>query len=174
MKHKYRFAVIMLILGAIALSACSGPAGPQVKAEDPWIRAAAAINMDTGSNDSDSQDQEMTSGEGMSGSMGGANSAAYMIIHNNGNEADKLLKAEGDIADAVEIHVSEMVDGVMSMHPVDGVDIPAKGQAELKPGSYHIMLIGIKRDLNEGEKVNLKLTFEKSGSMDIEAEVRMP
>jgi hypothetical protein len=104
----------------------------------------------------------------------GANGAAYMMIKNEGGAADKLLRAESDVAEAVELHMSEMKDGVMSMHPVDYIEIPAEGQTELKPGGLHIMLIGLRQELNVGEKLTMKLEFEQSGIVTVEAEVRAP
>jgi hypothetical protein len=63
-------------------------------------------------------------------------------------------------------------DGVMSMHPVEAIDVPAGSEAVLKPGGLHVMLIGLTRDLKVGEKVVVKLTFEKAGERVVEAEVR--
>ncbi|MCK4899380.1 MAG: copper chaperone PCu(A)C, partial [Anaerolineales bacterium] len=54
------------------------------------------------------------------------------------------------------------------------VDVPARGQVELKPGGLHIMLIGLSRDLKAGDQVSLSLGFEKSGEIKVEAEVRAP
>lgn len=164
----FRRVAFLVVFMALALSACSGAAtGPAIKIFDPWVRAASMMGSQ-GMNASD------TSGGAGVSHMEGANSAAYFVISNSGKEADRLIKAESDIASAVELHVSEMKDGVMSMHPVDGVEIPASGQAELKPGSYHVMFIGIKRDLKPGDKIALKLYFEKAGAIDVEAEVREP
>jgi copper(I)-binding protein len=65
-------------------------------------------------------------------------------------------------------------NGVSSMHEVDGVDIPAGGSAELKPGSYHVMLIGLQRDLKEGDLVTVTLTFQNGGQIAVEAPVKTP
>lgn len=64
-------------------------------------------------------------------------------------------------------------------HPSPGcatvtLEVPAKGQVELKPGGYHVMLIGVKRDLKVGDKFSLELQFEKSGAITVEAEVKQP
>ena len=55
-----------------------------------------------------------------------------------------------------------------------GIEVPAGGQVELKPGGYHVMLIGLMRDLSDGEKFPLTLQFEKGGEVTVEAEVRQP
>jgi hypothetical protein len=62
----------------------------------------------------------------------------------------------------------------MSMHPVESVDVPANGQAELEPGGLHIMLIGLTGDLEAGEKLPLTLEFENAGKVQVEAEIRAP
>jgi copper(I)-binding protein len=95
-----------------------------------------------------------------------------MILRNGGATADRLIKAESDVAGAVELHKTTMEGNMMKMAPVDGILLPAQGQAELKPGGLHVMLIGLKRELKAGDKLKLKLHFEKAGVQEIEAEVR--
>ena len=70
--------------------------------------------------------------------------------------------------------MSLMTSGVSSMHEVDGVEIPAGGTAELKSGSYHVMLMGLKRDIKPGDKVIFTLSFKNAGTMTIEAPVKTP
>lgn len=118
----------------------------------------------------------MTATTAMTGTMGmgmdGAMSAIYMTILNPTDQADRLIKAESDAAEVVELHNVAEKDGVMSMFPVEGIDVPAQGQAELKPGSFHVMLIGLTRDLNVGDTVTVTLTFAQAESMTVAAEVR--
>ena len=99
--------------------------------------------------------------------------AAYMTIKNGGREADTLESASSPDAEKVEIHEHiHDANGVMRMRPVErGLKIPAGGTAELKPGGYHIMLIGLKHDLEEGQRIPLKLTFAHAGS--VEASVKI-
>jgi periplasmic copper chaperone A len=104
--------------------------------------------------------------------MGPATSAAYMVIKNSGSEPDALMSAQSDVAKAIELHNVKMQNDVMTMFQVPQIDIPASGQVELKSGSYHIMLIGLTRDLKSGDKVTLTLNFQKSGAMTVEADVR--
>ncbi len=59
----------------------------------------------------------------------GGNSAAYGVLTNAGTQADRLVAAAGDVAAAVEIHEAGLIDGVMQMRRVDGIDIPAGGAA---------------------------------------------
>lgn len=176
MKTKYMFGIILSVLVmALAISACGGatPAPTAMPTNAPamgltitdaWARASGMA----------SAGMEMpTPSGGMGGmEMGGATSAIYMKI-NSGGMADKLVKAETTVANATELHTVEMKDGMMQMHPVEGgIDVPATGTLELKPGGYHVMLIGLKQDLKAGDKVQVKLTFEKAGVKDVTAEVK--
>jgi len=64
------------------------------------------------------------------------------------------------VVENVEIHQSIMEGDVMRMQPVEGgIEIPAKGQVELKPGGYHIMLINLKRELKPGDRITVVLEF---------------
>ncbi len=94
----------------------------------------------------------------------------FLKLKNEGTEADRLVSVASDIADTVEIHEMAMAaDGTASMHRLDnGLEIPAGATVELKPGSYHIMFIGLKKPLVEGEKFAGTLTFEKAGTVKVE------
>jgi copper(I)-binding protein len=100
----------------------------------------------------------------------GANVAAgYMVLKNSGTTADHLVAGTLDGVQKVEIHEMAMKDGVMIMRPVTGgVEIPASGSAMLKPGSYHVMFIGLAQPLKQGTKVNGTLTFEKAGTVQVQ------
>lgn len=98
-------------------------------------------------------------------------SAAYMEIKNKGG-ADKLVAANCDCAQATELHDVKLIDGAMKMVPVAGMDVPANGELKLKPGAYHIMLIGLSRPLVAGERLPIKLKFEKAGEVTVEAKVK--
>lgn len=104
--------------------------------------------------------------------LAGNNSAVYFIIENNLNESEKLLSVESTIAEISEIHLSSNVDGVMKMAKQEFVEIKSGSTLEFKPMSYHIMLINLNQDLNVGDQFKLTLNFEKSGSLDIQVEVR--
>lgn len=92
-----------------------------------------------------------------------------MTIVNDGNEADTLVGASNpDLAGKIELHTHVDESGVMRMRPVPQIDIPAHGKAELKPGSFHIMLIDLKKPLIKGELLPLNLQFKKSGNVRVE------
>jgi len=101
-------------------------------------------------------------------------SAVYMVIENTGDQPERLLHAHCDVAGTVELHETKMEGGVMKMQPVDGIDIPAKGTVELKPGGLHIMFIGLTRDLNPGDEIELELHFDKAGHVPVKAVVQKP
>lgn len=98
-------------------------------------------------------------------------SAAYMEIKNKG-AADKIVSANCDCAKATELHDVKMVDGTMKMVQVDAIDLPANSEVKLKPGSFHIMLIGLNRPLVAGEKLPIKVKFEKAGEVTVDAKIK--
>lgn len=105
--------------------------------------------------------------------VAGKNSAAYLTISNPKEVQDKLVKVESDVAATMELHNHMNENGVMKMRPVNAIDIIGK-EVSLKPGSLHIMFMGLKQDLKEGEVVTLKLTFEKAGIIQIEFPIKKP
>ena len=163
-----RLAPIALV--ALLVAACSGAAG-DIKISEPWARTSP-----------------MVAGAG----------AAYMVIENKASAADFLLGGSSDIAKAVEVHETVAIESVapmestgmgaespmasgggmgtggsmMGMQKMDRLEIPAGGSVELKPGSYHIMLIDLTRELKAGEKIDITLKFEKAGDVKVTAEVR--
>jgi len=99
--------------------------------------------------------------------------AGYLVITNAGSEPDRLVAATAEAAGHVEIHKMEVKDGVMTMAPVaGGLEIPAGGSVELKPGSFHLMLMDLKSPLEKGEDVDGSLTFEKAGTVKIHFDVQ--
>ena len=101
----------------------------------------------------------------------GANGAAYMTLTNDGDEADQLVGATTEVAETVEMHETTTEGGSMSMQQVDGVEIPAGGEAVLEPGGLHLMLLGVTQELVEGDTVDITLTFEDAGEQTVSAEV---
>lgn len=94
--------------------------------------------------------------------------AFYITITNNGEETDRLVSVESEIAQVVEVHNVEMEDGVMKMQPLhDGLEVPAGETIVFEPGSYHVMLIGINESLIDGEDFTATLNFENAGSVEI-------
>jgi periplasmic copper chaperone A len=139
---------IALLLLAALLTACSPQPAARIGSIEilsPWARPAQAA--------------------------GTGNSAAYLTIRNTGKEADRLIKVETTVAEMTETHETKMDGDMMSMSMVDAIEIPAGGSVELKPGGYHIMLMKLKGDLTAGTKISLTLTFEKAGTVKVDADV---
>jgi copper(I)-binding protein len=98
--------------------------------------------------------------------------AAYLSIENKGKEADKLVSAESPASEKTELHESREVNGVMTMRAVTGgIEVKPGAKVELKPGGYHLMLVGLKKQLREGETVPLTLTLAKAGPVNVEIKV---
>jgi copper(I)-binding protein len=157
--------VLLFGLVMLTLAACGG--GERgIVVEDAWVRPSP---------------------------MEAGNGAVYMVIRNTGAEDDALLAADTDVAQTVEIHETyvmeaegdaemgdmgdnmgddmDMAGEMMGMRPVESVPVPAGGRVTLEPGGYHIMLINVEQ-LEPGQTIPITLTFEKAGTVEVEAEVR--
>ncbi len=97
---------------------------------------------------------------------------AFMRISNSGPEQRTLVKATSPAARNVELHNHINDNGVMKMRQVAHIEIKAGGQAELKPGSYHVMLIGMLQPLKEGDAIPITLSFDDGSSQQISAPVQ--
>jgi periplasmic copper chaperone A len=94
---------------------------------------------------------------------------AYMTITNNGTETDRLLGGSSAAAGQVQVHQMTMDKGVMSMRPLAaGLEIKPGETVELKPASFHLMLMGLKQPLAQGQHLKLTLNFAKAGKVDVE------
>ncbi len=103
-----------------------------------------------------------------------SNGVVYLTISNTG-PADTLVSVETDVCQKVELHQSKMVDGMMTMNMLKkGLAAPAHGMVEMKPGSYHIMLIGMRHNLDPGDTFALTLYFEKNDPVTILSYVKSP
>jgi copper(I)-binding protein len=183
MFRRRSFALLAaLAVAAVALAGCgddsdttaTGAASSgRVTVTDAWARTSAA---------------------------GTTTGAAYMVI-TGGDAADRLVAAAAPttVSKTTEIHETVMASGgmasgstmagmspattmaghshsasggAMSMRPVTGIDVPAKGKVELKPGGYHVMFIDLVKPLAKGDTFTLSLTFEKAGKVDVPITVR--
>lgn len=139
--------LLVPVLFSVVLAACSsaGSSGAAITIGEPWARAAAA----------------------------GGQSAAYFTMTNGSSTADALLSASSPAATKVEVHETTVDgSGMSAMHPVERVDIPAGESVVLKPGSYHVMLMGLSSELTVGGKIQLDLVFEHAGKVVVQAEIR--
>ncbi|MBP6343295.1 MAG: copper chaperone PCu(A)C [Candidatus Omnitrophica bacterium] len=97
------------------------------------------------------------------------NTAAYMTIENKTDKEMILMSASADAAGEVQTHKMEHVDGMMKMEQVDGITVPAQGKVELKPHSFHLMLLNLKTPITEGDTVPIVLTFNDSSTVTVQA-----
>ena len=103
----------------------------QVKVSDAWVRATVAQQKATG---------------------------AFMQL--NSPQDTRLIEIQTTSASTAELHQMEMVDNVMKMREVNGLDLTANKTVELKPGGYHVMLMGLNAQAKVGDVIPLTLIFE--------------
>ena len=105
--------------------------------------------------------------------QGASVAAGYMKITNTGTTPDRLVSGSSDVAPKFEVHEMKMENGVAKMRPVtDGLEIKPGETVELKPGSFHIMFVGLKKPLASGDHIKATLVFEKAGKIEVEYDVR--
>ena len=93
----------------------------------------------------------------------------FLENHQQGLQADRLIGGSLDNADKVEVHETTMENSVAKMRPVaGGIAIKPGETVELKPGSFHIMFMGLKQPTKEGDRINGTLIFEKAGTVAVE------
>ena len=98
--------------------------------------------------------------------------AAYMHIANPGAKEQVITGASSPQFDTVEIHRTEIVDGMARMLPQERLVIPANGSVSLEPNGLHLMLIQAKQPLQAGEHVEINLSLDGGATQKVDAEVR--
>lgn len=138
-------AVVMLLgVAGLARAAQTGGAGPApaaIQVVDAWVRQPVPPATEA---------------------------AAYFTVRNTGATADRLLSVVSPIGSSAVLHTS--VDGVMTAEP-DGVAVPAHGTLRLAVGAGHVMIEGLYRPVTDGERVPLDITFERFGTVTVDAAV---
>jgi copper(I)-binding protein len=136
-----------LSLLALATSLCSLAAQAQVQVQDAWVRATVAQQKATG---------------------------AFMKL--TAASDLRLVSASSPAVPMVEVHEMAMEGSVMKMRQIQALDLPAGKTVELKPGGYHVMLMGLTQAMPAGSKLPLSLVFEdkagKRQTVEVSAEVR--
>jgi copper(I)-binding protein len=145
-----RSLLALSVLGVIAVTGVVAQ-DATILLEKPWVRRAPAMPE--------------------AGSAAPSTAAGYVTLRNRGPARDALLSATADVAERVELHETRNMSGMM-MERVAKVELAPGSRVELKPGSYHLMLIGLKRALTPGQTVTLTLQFERAGPITTRAEVR--
>lgn len=120
-------------LAAFLLAAClagTAPAGADLQVNNPWIREAPPV---------------------------ATVHAAYLTLENTGTTPVVIESVSSPDFGRVEIHRSEVVDGIARMFPVGRLEIPPGGSVALAPGGYHLMLFDAQRPLQAGDSTTLLL-----------------
>jgi len=127
-----------------------------IKAEDSSNVALANANVTI----SDSWVRPTVAGQKATG--------AFMKI--TAKENSKLLSVSSPVAGVAEVHEMKMEKDVMRMSAIPSLDLPAGKAVELKPGSYHIMLMDLKSPVEKGAKLPLTLKFQdaKGGKFQVD------
>ncbi|MGD9809763.1 MAG: copper chaperone PCu(A)C [Sphingobium sp.] len=100
-----------------------------------------------------------------------APAAGYFTVH-GGEQAVKLLRVTTDGALRVEMHESVMKDGMMTMEPMDSVDIPAKTDVKFAPGGKHVMLFGLNPAVAETGKLTFTMLFSNGDRLIVDAPIQ--
>jgi len=149
MKIRNLVGLFFVLMFIVSIVGCTGPkTAPNITIENSWGRPSPTMP-----------------------SAGGL----YMLVKNTGDAPDKLLSGKSPACGSIEVHEMVMkTDGTMGMNLVDKpVEIPAGGQVEFKVGDLHIMCIMRNDDqFKPGQKIDLTLTFEKSGDKIVTAEIK--
>jgi copper(I)-binding protein len=143
--------LLVLLLAGLVVAPAAVAQEAAIRLEKPWVRRAPAMP---------------------DARPGAESTAGYVTLLNRGPARDALVAASADVAARVELHETRNMSGMMMMERVDKVELAPGSRVELKPGSYHLMLIGLKRALTQGQTVTLTLEFERGGRMTTRAEVR--
>jgi len=96
---------------------------------------------------------------------------AFMKI--TAKENSKLLSVSSPVAGVAEIHEMKMEKDVMKMAALPSLDLPAGKTVELKPGSYHVMLMDLKAPVEKGAKVPLMLRFQDAKGAKFQVEMML-
>lgn len=136
----------MVVAGALALAACSGPDGTASGAAGADLSVSGAYMPQPVS--------DMAAG--------------FLTIANDGGTADRLTSVSSEVAERVTVH--ETADG--AMQEAEALDIPAHGSLVLESGGSHLMFEQLKRRPKQGESVRVELRFERSDSVTVEMPVK--
>ena len=138
-------SIMAVLIFILLLAGCTDSAKTGIEIVDAWARAG----------------------------ISGDNSAVYFKVTNHDSESAEMISAMSDLAQKTELHRSTMgSDGTMMMMHQDSISLPAGETVEFKPGDYHIMLIGLTRDLKAGDTIHLVVKLQGGREIDIEAVVK--
>ena len=136
---KATLAVAALLLSATWTASPALADGP-IKVEQAWARATPG---------------------------GARTGAVYLTVTNAGAAPDTLIGAATPAADKAELHEMKMQNNIMEMRPVPALSLAPGQSVTLGPNGYHIMLVGLKAPLKEGDTLPITLSFEHAPKQDV-------
>lgn len=95
------------------------------------------------------------------------NGAVFMTITNGLKRDMTIVSASSSVCSSTELHEHAHVDGMMVMRQVQNITIPSQSSVKLEPGGLHVMLMGLKKPLANGDKIDLELTFDTGTKLTI-------
>lgn len=96
----------------------------------------------------------------------------FIVITNNGAVDDRLISAASPVSNDTQIHEMAMENDVMRMRQLpEGLTIAAGETVTLAPGGNHMMFLDLTGPLVEGESIDVRLTFEVAGDVDVKMPV---
>jgi periplasmic copper chaperone A len=96
----------------------------------------------------------------------------YFTLKSGSGKSDRLLKLSTPVATKVEVHRTEVLDGIARMREVAVLHVEANQTLEFQPGGLHVMLTGLKKPLVAGTTYELQLLFEVAGPRTVKVAVR--
>ena len=97
---------------------------------------------------------------------------AYFTLKNHTSKSDRLLKMTTPVASKVQVHRTEILDGIARMREVAVLHVDAGQTLEFAPNGMHLMLMGLKQPLVEGTTFEIELLFEVAGPRNVKVAVR--
>ncbi len=98
--------------------------------------------------------------------------AIFGEIHNPDFKDDLLQDVTCGVSEKAELHLSKKEGGVAKMIRQETLEVPPESSLLLKKGSYHIMLMGLKRELSQGDEISCTFSFERAGLIDLDIPVK--
>jgi copper(I)-binding protein len=96
----------------------------------------------------------------------------YFTLRNETGKSDRLLRISSPIAEKVQVHRTEILDGIARMREVAVLHVEAGQELKFEPNGMHLMLMGLKKPLVEGQTFELNLVFEVAGARKVKVVVR--
>ena len=98
--------------------------------------------------------------------------SGYLTIENKNNFDERLETVTSEISEKTQLHNMVVKNDIMKMENLNnGIVIRAKSKLSLKPGSYHIMFMKLRKPLKITKKYKVTLNFKNAGSVTLEMPV---